>query len=180
MPLKYYQLGILKYCDEKFTYQTTTTIGIDMRQKTLIIDDQTIKLTIWDTVGQEKFRSTTNNTFKGAHGFLLCYDISQRSTFENIESWIKSIIENVGLDGHNIHIIGNKSDLKERQVSLEDGQNLAAKYGFLFSETSAKENINIDDAFTNLTQQVLKRFQKSQQKQSTVLNSQVKPKSGCC
>ena len=114
------------------------TIGVDFKLKTIPVDDKKIKLQIWDTAGQERFRNITKTYYKGASGVILTYSITDKSSFENVEGWVKSIKENTSEDILQI-MIGNKCDLEaSRVVATKEGQQLANKYNIPFFEVSAK------------------------------------------
>ena len=124
-----------------------TTIGVDFHLKILEIEDIKFKIQIWDTAGQEKFRSITKSYYKGAQGILLVYDITDRSTFYHLDNWLKEIKESNNNNDFKIDVIvGNKSD-KERYRSVEyiDGVNFAIKNNVSFLECSVKqtESLNI-------------------------------------
>jgi len=107
------------------------------------VEDEVAKLTIWDTAGNVRYKSVISSYFRGAHGFFLIYDITNRESFENIGKWFKDIDEQ-GSRGANKILIGNKSDLEEdRQVSYEEGRLMAEKLGIKFFEVSTKNGENI-------------------------------------
>eukprot|EP00331_Platyophrya_macrostoma_P032407 CAMPEP_0176455248 /NCGR_PEP_ID=MMETSP0127-20121128/30496_1 /TAXON_ID=938130 /ORGANISM="Platyophrya macrostoma, Strain WH" /LENGTH=143 /DNA_ID=CAMNT_0017844813 /DNA_START=208 /DNA_END=639 /DNA_ORIENTATION=+ len=102
---------------------------------------------IWDTAGQESFRSITRSYYRGSIGALLVYDISRRETFENLAKWLTILI-------------GNKSDLtNEREVSYEEGEKFAKKNNLMFLETSAKTAHNVEQAFFQTAEEVLKKVE---------------------
>ncbi|KAG8570939.1 hypothetical protein GDO81_011475 [Engystomops pustulosus] len=101
-----------------------STVGIDFKTKTVIIDETPLKLQIWDTAGQERFHTLSVSYFRGAHGFILVYDITNSVSFQNTSLWMKDI------------------------------KMLAWEYGIPFFETSAKENINIENAFHMLSEAI--------------------------
>jgi len=134
---------LLRFTDNQFLMNHITTIGIDYKSKKITSGQYSVKLKIWDTAGQERFRNITKQYYKGADGILLVYDITDRNSFEKIKDWMKQIQENTIKEQIGIVLLGNKCDLEDRQVSLEEGQNIAKEYGILFWETSAFKDKNI-------------------------------------
>ena len=123
-----------------------------------------MKLQIWDTAGQERFRSIQASYYKGANGILVVYDITNRSSFENLNSWLIEIEKNGNKNVYKL-LIGNKSDLdSQRKVSKEEGKEFAQINGMEFFETSAKENYQVQDAFIQLTRDVIRTKDKSLEK----------------
>jgi Ras-related protein Rab-1A len=149
---------LLRYIDDTFTENHISTIGVDYKIKLVTSPDQKIvKLQIWDTAGQDRFRCITKNYYRGSDGIMLIYDITSPSSFVNIKNWIVQIKDCLGEEAC-ITLVGNKVDLESnRKVSIEDGMKLAKEYKFSFFEASAKKNININEAFENLTQEMLKK-----------------------
>lgn len=142
---------LLRYVNEEYKMSHVATIGVDFKIKTINIDGIKIKMQIWDTAGQERFKTITETYYKGAAGVVLVYSLTERKTFNNIENWMKQI-HDVQPEGICKIIVGNKADCKEteRQVTLEEGQNLAKKYGADFVESSAKDNLNIAEIFSKI------------------------------
>jgi|688.fasta_scaffold201594_4 Ras-related protein Rab-1A len=141
---------ILRFTDGTFSEDFVSTIGLDFRNKILNIDDRQIKLQIWDTAGQEKFRTISSFYYKGAHGIILVYDVTNRNSFKNSQKWLDDILPNC-TNSTAILLIGNKSDMdKQREVLYEEGKQLADEYNLMFIETSAKDRINIDLAFRDM------------------------------
>ncbi|XP_075684450.1 ras-related protein Rab-10-like [Rhinoderma darwinii] len=131
-----------------------STVGIDFKTKTVLIDETPLKLQIWDTAGQERFHTLSVSYFRGAHGFILVYDISNLMSFENTSLWMKDIKMRAGEEVE-VVLLGNKCDREdEREVSKERGEKLAWEYAIPFFETSAKENINIENAFSMLSEAI--------------------------
>lgn len=121
-----------------------TTIGVDFHLKIIEIDKIKFKIQIWDTAGQEKFRSITKSYYKGAQGILLVYDITDRSTYYHLDNWLKEIKES---NNNNplIFIVGNKSDIeRNRNVTFNDGVKFAFKNNISFLECSAKQPESLD------------------------------------
>ena len=145
---------LLQFTDKRFKSTHDLTIGVEFGSRTVQISDKAIKLQIWDTAGQESFRSITRSYYRGSIGALLVYDITKRSSFENLQKWLEEMKENA-YSKMSIILVGNKCDLEdERQVSTEEGQAFADKHGLLFFETSAKTAANVEKAFLSVTQTI--------------------------
>lgn len=110
--------------------------------------------------GQERFRTITSAYYRGAMGIMLVYDITQEKSFENIKNWIRNIEENASTDVEKM-LLGNKCELNEkRQVTKERGEQLAIEYGIKFLETSAKNSINVEEAFFTLARDIKSKMEK--------------------
>jgi Ras-related protein Rab-8A len=110
------------------------------------------------SAGQERFKTITHNYYRGAHGIALVYDVTQQASFDNIRKWIADVHAHAE-SSVNIVLIGNKCDLTEKKVvETEKGKELAKEYGIQFFETSAKADINVQEAFTALVKQVCDRI----------------------
>lgn len=145
----------LQYSDNVFNDSFMPTIGVDFRIKTLEIDGSFIKMQIWDTAGQERFRTITSSYYKGAHGLILVFDLTDRQSFLDLENWIIEI-EKHASDGVLKLLIGNKNDLEgARTVSYEEALNFAKINGMKYIETSAKTSKNVNEAF-NLMAKLVK------------------------
>ena len=137
---------LLRYCDKSFQDAHLSTIGLDYRLKTMTLKSgKNIKLQIWDTAGQDRFRAITKNYYKGANGIILIYDVTNAQTFENVKNWISQIKEEANPNVV-IYLAGNKIDLPEetKSVSTEAGQRMADEYKLLFKEASAKAGKNVN------------------------------------
>jgi Ras-related protein Rab-8A len=142
---------LLRFCDDAFTPSFITTIGIDFKVKTCEVNGQMVKVQVWDTAGQERFRTITTSYYRGAHGVLVVYDITDRKTFEDIGTWADTVAAFAPQNAQRI-LVGNKVDCAEsRQVSREEGEERAAHLGMRFVETSAKSSAGVEDAFITLT-----------------------------
>jgi len=137
----------LRFSDDVYVPSYMATIGIDFRIRTVDIGDKKYKLQIWDTAGQEKFRSITYSYYHGANGVLVVYDVTDRFSFQSIESWMDNISRHTR-DPIAVVLVGNKCELGSRVVKTCEGQELADKYGISFIETSARSNICVDKAFS--------------------------------
>ncbi|XP_043272194.1 ras-related protein Rab-37-like isoform X2 [Venturia canescens] len=124
-----------------------TTVGIDFRNKMIEVDEAKVKLQIWDTAGQERFRSVTHAYYRDAHALLLLYDVTNKTSYDNIRAWLGEIRE-YAHDDVVIMLLGNKCDCgNERIVKREDGERLAREHNVPFMETSAKTGLNVELAF---------------------------------
>jgi len=150
---------LFQFVDKKFQDQHELTIGVEFGSRAINIDSTNIKLQIWDTAGQEKFRSITRSYYRGAAGALLVYDITRRETFEHLSSWLEDCIK-YSSQAIVVMLIGNKSDLESlRQVTVEEGKGFAEKHGLHFMETSAKTSENVDEAFIKTAKEIYSRQQ---------------------
>ena len=130
------------------------TIGVDFKIRTIDSDDKVCKLQIWDTAGQERFKTITSSYYKGAHGIIVTYDITDRDSFNAVHTWM-SEVEKYTQDNITRILVGNKVDLEnKRAVSYEEGQEMANHYCVRFLETSAKECKNVDQAFQLMTREI--------------------------
>merc|ERR1711906_51853 len=126
--------------------------------KNVEIDGKRIKMQIWYTAGQERFRTITTSYFRGAQGILLVYDVTDRRSFESIRNWITQIQQHADVHVNKI-LVGNKCDmLDEKVVSTEEGQKLAREFGMDCFECSAKNNINVEQSFVGLARAVKERL----------------------
>ncbi|XP_056137529.1 ras-related protein Rab-19 isoform X1 [Lampris incognitus] len=141
-----------------FVENQQNTIGVDFTVRTLDIDGKKVKMQVWDTAGQERFRTITQSYYRSAHGAMVAYDLTNRSTFESVPHWIQEI-KQYGAANVVLVLIGNKSDLhNKRQVLFEDACNLAEERGVLAAlETSAKEAQNVEAAFILMARELLVR-----------------------
>ena len=131
-----------------FNERHDVTIGVEFGVRRVEVNGQALKLQIWDTAGQESFRSITRSYYRGAAAALLVYDISRRATFRNCKTWLTEA-RACGNPQMVVILVGNKSDLSEstRAVSEAEGRAFADEHGLLFLEASAKQRKHVDEAF---------------------------------
>ena len=146
---------LLQYTSNFFQETHIATIGVEFKLKEIMLDNIEYKLNIWDTAGQERFKAITKSFFKAADGIVFVYDVTNKPSFVNIKNWIKDAESKA--NDFKIIIVGNKIDLNDsREVSFEEGKNLAKKKNCPFFESSAKDKINIDEIFITLLEEILK------------------------
>lgn len=178
---------INRYCKDIFQEECSPTVGVQYQPKIIEIDGQSVKLAIWDTAGQEKFRTLTKQFYRNINGVLLVYDISDSKTFENIDYWLDQLELNATSNYASI-IIGNKTDLRTAEssedmkfVRTEDGETLAKKHGTLFIETSAKSAEHIQSAFLELVTRIHQSKSKNEQPNSLkITNEENTNNDWCC
>ena len=146
---------INRYTLDVFGGKYLCTVGIDFQKKIIEMNGKKILLQIWDTAGQERFRNINKSYFQQSNAFILAYDMTNTDSFDQISYWIKEVCEKSD-DRIKSILVATKVDLEDnREVSTEDGEKLAKEHNLEFFETSAKDNINIKEAFENLVSQIL-------------------------
>ena len=173
---------LMRYTDKSFQEAHMSTIGLDYRLKNMQLKNgKNIKLQIWDTAGQDRFRAITKNYYKGAHGILLIYDITSIQTYENVKNWIAQIREEAS-PHIVIYIIGNKIDMvEERKIKTEEGQKLANEFHLQFYETSAKTGENVNETFESLVNKIDEVYSQIEANNgANKLSGGKKKKNGCC
>ncbi|KAK9391643.1 ras-related protein Rab-35 [Crotalus adamanteus] len=146
---------LLRFADNTFSGSYITTIGVDFKIRTVEINGEKVKLQIWDTAGQERFRTITSTYYRGTHGVIVVYDVTSAESFVNVKRWLHEINQNC--DDVCRILVGNKNDDPERKVvETEDAYKFAGQMGIQLFETSAKENINVEEMFNCITELVLR------------------------
>jgi len=150
---------LLRFADNTFTESFISTIGVDFKIRTIDIEGTTVKLQIWDTAGQERFRTITSSYYRGAHGIIVVYDITNQETFNNVQKWLQEIDRYACENVHKL-LVGNKSDLvNERKVQYDQAAEFAASLNLIFLETSAKSSTNVEDAFTKMAKAIKEKLE---------------------
>ena len=179
----------LRFVDDIWNDTFVPTIGVDFKIKTFEIDGKKVKMQIWDTAGQERFKNIISSYYRGAHGILVIYDVTDKESFKNITNWLIEIEKNAGKNILKV-LIGNKSDLEDKRViSYAQGKEFADNYALKFIETSAKKNLNVVEAFQTLGRELMNTstdIKVTKQKEnkkisvSTALDLNAPKKGGCC
>ena len=139
-----------RFTQDEFSLESKSTIGVEFATRSVKCKDKVIKAQIWDTAGQERYRAITSAYYRGAHGALLVYDITKHNSFDNVERWLDELQQHASTD-ISVMLVGNKSDLKHlRAVPVEEAKGFSELKKLLFMETSALENYNVEEAFSQL------------------------------
>ncbi|KAI1791560.1 GTP-binding protein ypt1 [Ganoderma leucocontextum] len=146
---------LLRFAEDSFTDSYLSTIGVDFKIRTIQLEGKTVKLQIWDTAGQERFRTIAAAYYRGAHGIIMVYDVTDGETFSNVKGWLQEIERYASEDVKKL-IIGNKSDLVEKKVvEYSVAKEFADNLSIPFIETSARDATNVEEAF-NLMAKTIK------------------------
>ena len=149
---------LLRFADDTYTESYISTIGVDFKIRTVDLDGKTIKLQIWDTAGQERFRTITSSYYRGAHGIIVVYDVTDIESFNNVKQWLNEI-DRYASESVNKLLVGNKSDLtSKKQVDTQTAKAFADEIGIPFLETSAKNSTNVEQAFMTMAGEIKKRM----------------------
>eukprot|EP01017_Pseudomicrothorax_dubius_P028320 TRINITY_DN335_c0_g1_i1.p1 TRINITY_DN335_c0_g1~~TRINITY_DN335_c0_g1_i1.p1 ORF type:complete len:208 (-),score=44.00 TRINITY_DN335_c0_g1_i1:165-788(-) len=181
---------LIRFSDNIFNESFLPTIGVDFKIRTLDLSGKVAKLQIWDTAGQERFKNITSSYYKGAHGVVLVYDITDRQSFKDVENWLGEVGKHANENIVKL-LVGNKADLEsQRQVTTEEAREFANSLGIKFVETSAKSSSNVETAFRTLSTEIKARIAKTDDDKNPAAKNQtasrLKPtqqpqnKAGCC
>ena len=180
-----------RFMNDTFTEEYQATIGLDFQSKNVQIDNQDIHLLLYDTAGQEKFRSLIPMYTRDSNIILLVYEINNKDSFLHLPDWVNDLT-NVNKDDVIFALVGNKIDLEEsRQVSTEEGQKFAEEHGYIFQEVSAKTGDGFSDLFyKNLFEKIRIKFRPGGQQPTTEVKEikfnieqeakKNETKKGCC
>ena len=180
-----------RFMNDTFTEEYQATIGLDFQSKNVQIDNQDIHLLLYDTAGQEKFRSLIPMYTRDSNIILLVYEINNKDSFLHLPDWINDLT-NVNKDDVIFALVGNKIDLEEsREVSTEEGQKFAEEHGYIFQEVSAKTGDGFSDLFyKNLFEKIRIKFRPGGQQPTTEVKEikfnieqeakKSETKKGCC
>ena len=177
-----------RFTNDFFSTNYASTVGVDYFFKDEIINDRRIRIKIWDTVGQERYRSLTTSFFRNAQGIILTFDVTNKNTFDSLKFWIESLQNSLGsLNVIQILIIGNKIDMKyKREVTFEEADKFCIELNLPYFECSAKDNININKSISFIVQKIFQQisFDDIQCRDSFNINTGLKKKDDqnkkCC
>ncbi len=146
---------ITMFIENKFNQTYMTTSGMDLKTSSIVVKNKKIRVQLWDTAGQEKYRAITKNLFLKVQGALVVYDITNDNSFTNLKTWVKSIKEECGKSMQMI-IVGNKCDLDDQRViEKEKALEYAEEEKVEYIETSSKTGENVQKAISQLCEKVL-------------------------
>lgn len=150
---------LVRFADDTYMDRFVSTIGVDFKIRTVEQDGKTIKLQIWDTAGQERFRTITSSYYRGAHGIIVVYDVTDKESFNNVKYWLQEILKYAS-DNVSRLLVGTKADLSSKKVvSYDEGKETADSLGISFMETSAKNAHNVEQAFQAMVTDIKKSVQ---------------------
>ncbi|KAK6457786.1 P-loop containing nucleoside triphosphate hydrolase protein [Scheffersomyces xylosifermentans] len=145
---------LLRFADDTYTPDYISTIGVDFKIRTIELDHKTIKLQIWDTAGQERFRTITSSYYRGAHGIIIVYDVTDQESFNNVKQWLQEI-DRYATGGVMKLLVGNKADLSDKKiVDYDAAKEFADALDIPFLETSALSSTNVEQAFVTMARQI--------------------------
>ena len=171
-----------RYVSNSFLSKTLSTLGVEYVLKNAKMKDGSIvKLQIWDTVGQERFRTITKSFFKGAHAIVLIFSVIDSDSFNNVRKWITQIRDSADKDVILI-LAGNKNDCEDRKVDKSEAEELANEFDIKYFDCSAKTGENINKAFEELIETMVKTVDKSKVSSAKLTQKVFKDKKGrsCC
>jgi len=149
---------LLRYIYNSFSDEFKTTVGVEFGAKNIEINKMIYRIQIWDTAGQENFRSIARAYYKNSVCACVVYDISNHTSFEDIQIWIDDCIKQTAKSVL-LLLVGNKSDLdNKREVSYQEGEAFAKSHNMIFFEVSAKTGENIKDIFEKSVKQISKNI----------------------
>ena len=158
-----------RYIDNSFSDDYQCTLQVEMKTKIIDIDlDTRVKINIWDTVGQEKFRNLTKQYYRNCQGAIIAFDLTRKDSFDGVQKWIDDLEDyNANIP---ILIVGNKSDLiKEREVNNDDIEMLV-KNKYKYYDVSAKNGSNISLAFDKIRSEIIEDIKRKEKKEEKELN----------
>lgn len=153
---------IKRFVDNTYQGKYVTTVAVDLTVKLIELDGKKIKLQLWDTVGNERYRSLTTAYFRGAQGVMVVYDITKERSFNSLTDWYRQIEEYASPEVVTM-VLGNRCDQElQREVAKERGQQVASQFGVKFYEVSPKTGQNVAEAFMSLVGEIHSRMEEKQ------------------
>jgi len=177
-----------RFTEQRFKKDLPHTIGVEFGTMIVDINGELVKLQIWDTAGQERFRTITSSYYRGAHGIIVVYDITDQDSFNNVKQWLQEI-DRYASESVNKLLVGNKCDLTpKRAVETNVAKEYADQLSIPFLETSAKNSTNVEQAFITMATEIKNRMGPLQQTGANASAVRIGPSqpvqdkksSGCC
>lgn len=148
---------VRRFSEDAFSDAYKVTVGVDFKIKTVELERKTIKLQLWDTAGEERFYSITSCFYRGAHGIIVVYDVTKQKSFDNVKTWFREVERNASQHVCKL-LVGNKNDLTaDKVVDYNEAKTFAEQLGIPFLETSAKNAVNVEQAFITLASDIKSR-----------------------
>ena len=172
---------IIKYIKNEFSFNYLQTLGLDFKQKIFKMKNgKDIRLRIFDTAGQERFKSVSFSFIKKANGIILLYDIGNKNSFEALDSWMESIKDNADKKIP-IILVGNKCDINDekRKVTFEEGEKKGKEFQIPFFETSCKDGINVKEVFERIVNDIILKKNQTLRGELKLFEDSIKKKK-CC
>lgn len=147
------------FIESKYKEDSSHTIGVEFGSRIVNVGGSVVKLQIWDTAGQDRFRSVTRSYYRGAAGALLVYDTTSRDSFNALANWLNDA-RTLASPNIVILLVGNKKDMEEcREVTMLEASNFAQENDLIFLETSAKTGDNVEEAFLKCSKTILAKIE---------------------
>lgn len=176
---------LARYTDDTYGESYTSTIGVDFKIRTIEVDNKNVKLQIWDTAGQERFRTITSSYYRGSHGIIIAFDITDQESFNNVKLWMNEI-ERYSNNPNIIRIlVGCKTDLESKRViQYQTAKDFADINGIPYIEISSKKATNVNETFDLMAKNIITIMRSSVQQNPPTINlhirSQTHEKNSCC
>ena len=161
---------IIRYTNGNFQEDSISTIGVDVKSKDVTVNKVKYKLNIWDTAGQEKFYSIGKTYYNGVNGIVIAFDLSEAEAIKKLNGWLSKLKENIDSTVIPIVIAGTKCDLKNIQIKKEAINVIASLHKSKYFETSAKNNINVDEAFQYLAEEIIRRKREDNEEDNNTIS----------
>ncbi len=161
---------IIRYTNGNFQEDSISTIGVDVKSKDVTVNKVKYKFNIWDTAGQEKFYSIGKTYYNGVNGIVIAFDLSEAGAIKKLNGWLSKLKENIDSTVIPIVIAGTKCDLKNIQIKKEAINVIASLHKSKYFETSAKNNINVDEAFQYLAEEIIRRKREDNEEDNNTIS----------
>jgi len=153
--------------------------------KTVTVQGRRIRLVVWDTVEQERYKTVSSTSYKGCQGIIFCYAVNNRESFERLDYWMGQVNQHGGKDACKI-LVSTKCDLADHVVTADEGRRKAEEWGVEFFETSTNLDLNVTQAFESLATQIKVKYLDSKKNDdnnhntTTLTNKEKAKEGGCC